>query len=85
MAANCGFQISLDVRGWPVLVIGGDEEAAEKSPAALGCRRQGDADQSHDERGAPQAGGLGQDHPPRPSFPGQRPGERDFSVEHEAG
>ena len=30
MAANSGFQISLDVRGWPVLVIGGDEEAAEK-------------------------------------------------------
>jgi precorrin-2 dehydrogenase/sirohydrochlorin ferrochelatase len=30
MAANPGFQISLDVRGWPVLVIGGDEEAADK-------------------------------------------------------
>ncbi|HMU31913.1 MAG: bifunctional precorrin-2 dehydrogenase/sirohydrochlorin ferrochelatase [Nitrospira sp.] len=30
MAANSGFQISLDVRGWPVLVIGGNEEAAEK-------------------------------------------------------
>ncbi|MBA5873030.1 MAG: bifunctional precorrin-2 dehydrogenase/sirohydrochlorin ferrochelatase [Nitrospira sp. CR1.2] len=30
MAANPGFQISLDVRGWPVLVIGGNEEAADK-------------------------------------------------------
>ncbi len=30
MPANPGFQISLDVRGWPVLVLGGDEEAAEK-------------------------------------------------------
>ena len=31
MAANPGFPISLDVRGWPVLVIGGDDEAAEKT------------------------------------------------------
>jgi precorrin-2 dehydrogenase/sirohydrochlorin ferrochelatase len=30
MAPNPGFPISLDVRGWPVLVIGGDDEAAEK-------------------------------------------------------
>ena len=30
MAANSGFQISVDVRGWPVLVIGGNEEAADK-------------------------------------------------------
>ncbi|ULA67957.1 MAG: Siroheme synthase [Nitrospira sp.] len=30
MTANSGFQISLDVRGWPVLVIGGNEEAADK-------------------------------------------------------
>jgi precorrin-2 dehydrogenase/sirohydrochlorin ferrochelatase len=30
MPANPGFQLSLDVRGWPVVVIGGDEEAAEK-------------------------------------------------------
>ena len=30
MVANSGFQISLDVRGWPVLVIGGNEEAADK-------------------------------------------------------
>jgi precorrin-2 dehydrogenase/sirohydrochlorin ferrochelatase len=29
-APNPGFPISLDVRGWPVVVIGGDEEAAEK-------------------------------------------------------
>jgi precorrin-2 dehydrogenase/sirohydrochlorin ferrochelatase len=35
MAANSGFQISLDVRGWPVLVIGGDEEAAEKTQRLL--------------------------------------------------
>ena len=30
MAANSGFQISLDVRGWPVVVIEGNEEAADK-------------------------------------------------------
>ncbi len=35
MAANPGFQISLDVRGWPVVVIGGDEEAAEKTQRLL--------------------------------------------------
>ena len=35
MAANSGFQISLDVRGWPVLVIGGNEEAAEKAQRLL--------------------------------------------------
>ena len=29
MAANPGFPLSLDVRGYPVLVLGGDEEAAE--------------------------------------------------------
>ena len=26
MAANPGFPLVLDVKGWPVLVIGGDEE-----------------------------------------------------------
>lgn len=31
MDANPGFPLVLDVRGWPVLVIGGDEEASEKS------------------------------------------------------
>ena len=35
MAANSGFQISLDVRGWPVLVIGGNEEAADKAQRLL--------------------------------------------------
>ena len=35
MAANPGFQISLDVRGWPVLVIGGNEEAADKTQRLL--------------------------------------------------
>ncbi len=35
MVANPGFPIVLDVRGWPVLVIGGDEEAAEKSQRLL--------------------------------------------------
>lgn len=31
MAANPGFPLVLDVKGWSVLVIGGDEEAAEKT------------------------------------------------------
>jgi precorrin-2 dehydrogenase/sirohydrochlorin ferrochelatase len=35
MAANPGFPLVLDVRGWPVLVIGGDNEAAEKSQRLL--------------------------------------------------
>ena len=35
MAANSGFQISLDVRGWPVLVMGGNQEAAEKAQRLL--------------------------------------------------
>lgn len=35
MAANPGFPLVLDVRGWPVLVIGGDEEASEKSQRLL--------------------------------------------------
>lgn len=35
MAANPGFPLVLDVRGWPVLVIGGDEEASEKSQHLL--------------------------------------------------
>jgi precorrin-2 dehydrogenase/sirohydrochlorin ferrochelatase len=35
MSANPGFPLVLDVRGWPVLVIGGDEEAAEKSQRLL--------------------------------------------------
>ncbi|MGD9730390.1 MAG: bifunctional precorrin-2 dehydrogenase/sirohydrochlorin ferrochelatase, partial [Nitrospiraceae bacterium] len=35
MAANPGFPISLDVKGWPVLVIGGDDEAAEKTMRLL--------------------------------------------------
>jgi precorrin-2 dehydrogenase/sirohydrochlorin ferrochelatase len=30
MAANPGFQLTLDVRGRPCLVLGGDDEAAEK-------------------------------------------------------
>ncbi len=33
--ANPGFPLVLDVKGWPVLVIGGDEEAAEKSQRLL--------------------------------------------------
>lgn len=35
MAANPGFPVTLDVRGYPVLVLGGDEEAAEKSQRLL--------------------------------------------------
>lgn len=35
MASNPGFPLVLDVRGWPVLVIGGDEEASEKSQRLL--------------------------------------------------
>lgn len=35
MAANPGFPVSLDVRGYPVLVLGGDEEAADKTQRLL--------------------------------------------------
>lgn len=35
MAANPGFPLSLDVRGYPVLVLGGDEEAADKTDRLL--------------------------------------------------
>src|SRR5262249_35602566 len=35
MVANPGFPLVLDVRGWPVLVLGGDEEAAEKTQRLL--------------------------------------------------
>jgi precorrin-2 dehydrogenase/sirohydrochlorin ferrochelatase len=35
MAANPGFPLTLDVKGYPVLVIGGDEEAAEKTQRLL--------------------------------------------------
>lgn len=35
MAANPGFPLVLDVKGWPVLVIGGDDEASEKSERLL--------------------------------------------------
>lgn len=35
MVANPGFPLVLDVRGWPVVVIGGEEEAAEKSQRLL--------------------------------------------------
>jgi precorrin-2 dehydrogenase/sirohydrochlorin ferrochelatase len=35
MAANPGFPLVLDVKGFSVLVIGGDEEAAEKSQRLL--------------------------------------------------
>ena len=31
MAANPGFPMTLDVKGYVVLVLGGDEEAAEKA------------------------------------------------------
>ncbi|MBS0155068.1 MAG: bifunctional precorrin-2 dehydrogenase/sirohydrochlorin ferrochelatase [Nitrospira sp.] len=35
MAANPGFPLVLDVKDWPVLVIGGDDEASEKSERLL--------------------------------------------------
>ncbi len=35
MAANPGFPVTLDVRGYPVVVLGGDEEAAEKTQRLL--------------------------------------------------
>ncbi len=35
MAANPGFPVTLDVRGYPVLVLGGDEEAADKTQRLL--------------------------------------------------
>ncbi len=35
MAANPGFPLVLDVKGWTVLVIGGDEEAADKTDRLL--------------------------------------------------
>jgi precorrin-2 dehydrogenase/sirohydrochlorin ferrochelatase len=35
MVANPGFPVSLDVKGWPCLVLGGDEEAAEKTQRLL--------------------------------------------------
>lgn len=35
MAVNPGFPLVLDVKGWSVLVIGGDEEAAEKTQRLL--------------------------------------------------
>ncbi|MBX3334395.1 MAG: bifunctional precorrin-2 dehydrogenase/sirohydrochlorin ferrochelatase [Nitrospira sp.] len=35
MTANPGFPLVLDVKGWPVAVIGGDEEASEKSERLL--------------------------------------------------
>ena len=35
MAPNPGFPLVLDVKGWSVMVIGGDEEAAEKTQRLL--------------------------------------------------
>lgn len=35
MAVKSGFPLSLDVKGYPVLVLGGDEEAAEKTQRLL--------------------------------------------------
>ena len=35
MVANPGFPCTLDVKGYPVLVLGGDEEAADKSQRLL--------------------------------------------------
>src|SRR5206468_2935570 len=35
MTANSGFPLTLDVKGYPVLVLGGDEEAAEKTQRLL--------------------------------------------------
>ena len=35
MASNPGFPLTIDVKGYPVLVLGGDEEAAEKTQRLL--------------------------------------------------
>ncbi|GKS58613.1 precorrin-2 dehydrogenase [Nitrospira sp.] len=35
MTVNPGFPISLDVKGWPCLVLGGDQEAADKAQRLL--------------------------------------------------
>jgi precorrin-2 dehydrogenase/sirohydrochlorin ferrochelatase len=35
MTPNPGFPLVLDVKGWPVVVIGGDDEAAEKTQRLL--------------------------------------------------
>lgn len=35
MTANSGFPVTLDVKGYPVLVLGGDEEAADKAQRLL--------------------------------------------------
>ena len=35
MATNPGFQVSIDVKGRPCLVLGGDDEAAEKAQRLL--------------------------------------------------
>src|SRR5689334_25044191 len=35
MAANPGFPLTVDVKGYPFLVLGGDEEAAEKTQRLL--------------------------------------------------
>ena len=35
MSPNSGFPLTLDVQGYPVLVLGGDEEAAEKTQRLL--------------------------------------------------
>ncbi len=67
MAANPGFQISLDVRGWPVLVIGGNEEATDKVERLL-------------EAGAkvtvisPTSSALPAKSSPRPTFMTRSPG-----------
>ena len=35
MTANSGFPVTLDVKGYPVLLLGGDEEAADKAQRLL--------------------------------------------------
>ena len=52
MATNPGFQVSLDVKGRVCVVIGGDDEAADKVQRLLDAGAKVDDRQSHLKRRA---------------------------------